>query len=262
MRRFFVICLFVISSALFAEIIEIKHFNEIEKYALDDTLVILDIDNTLLMPAQELGSDQWFRYRLDCYRKEGKTYPEALEFALPEWEAIQNITDVLVVEETTPEVIRNLQKLERVRIIGLTTRGLALAMRTVQQLDKVGIDLSVSAPTKDEIPLLNPHAILFRKGVLFTAGTHKGRGLQKLLAKLEYMPKKIVFINDKRGNLRQLEEGVNELHIPFIGLRYGFLDEKVNNFRADIADLQFENFLKIVNDHEAEMILNYKDCNG
>ena len=243
---------------LAAEIIEIYQFNEIEKYASAETLVILDIDNTLLMPQQELGSDQWFRYRLDYYRKQGNTYPQALEMALPEWEAVQNITDVKVVEETTPEVIASLQN-QKIRVIGLTTRGLALATRTVQQLESVGIDLSITAPSRDEIPLLNPHAILFRKGILFTSGTHKGKGLQKLLAKLDYTPRRIIFINDKRGNLRQLEEGVDELRISFTGLRYGYLDNKVRNFRSDIADLQFESFKTIISDCNAETILNSKE---
>lgn len=257
MRQLFLFCALFIASVLYAEIIEVKNFGEIEKYASTETLLILDIDNTLLMPAQELGSDQWFHHRLCHYRKQGKTYPEALELALPEWEAIQNITEVSAVEKDTPAVIESLQN-SQISIIGLTTRGLALATRTVRQLDCIGIDLSLTAPTSEDIPLLNPHAILFRKGILFTSGTHKGKGLQKLLAKLEYKPKRIVFINDKRGNLRQLEEGVNELHIPFIGLRYGYLDDKVRNFRSDIADLQFESFLKIVSDREAETILNYK----
>ncbi|MCH9610475.1 MAG: hypothetical protein S4CHLAM81_01190 [Chlamydiales bacterium] len=243
------------SCSLFAEIIEVKHFSELPHYVNSETLVILDIDNTLLMPTQELGSDQWFRYRLDSYRKEGKTYPQALELALPEWEAVQNITDVAVVEMETPTIIEKLQE-KNIPVIGLSTRGLALAMRTVQQLDSVGINLQVTAPSKEEIPLLNPHAILFRKGILFTAGTHKGKGLQKLLAKLDYKPKRILFINDKRGNLRQLEEGVNELKIPFTGLRYGYLDDKVRNFRSDIADLQLENFKMIVSDKDAETILN------
>ncbi len=243
---------------LTAEIVEVNNFDEIKKYATAETLVILDIDNTLIMPKQTLGSDQWFRYRLEYYRKLGKSYPEALECALPEWEAVQNITSVQVVEETIPEVIAYLQK-EKIRVIGLTTRGLALATRTVYQLGSVGIDLSVTAPTKEEIPLLNPHVILFRKGILFTAGTHKGKGLQKLLAKLDFQPKSIVFINDKRGNLRQLEEGVDELAIPFIGLRYGYLDATVDNFRSDIADLQFKHFSAIISDKEAETILNSKE---
>ncbi len=242
---------------LTGEIVEISNFHEIKQYVSDETLVILDIDNTLLMPQQELGSHQWFRYRVNHYRKMGKSYQEALELALPEWEAVQNITAVQLVEENIPEVISSLQK-QNVKVIGLTTRGLALAMRTVQQLDSVGIDLSTTAPSKEEIPLLNPHAILFRKGILFTAGTHKGKGLQQLLAKVNCKPRNIVFINDKRGNLRQLEEGVNELEIPFTGLRYGYLDNKVRDFRADIADLQFEAFKAIISDKAAETILNSK----
>lgn len=237
------------STSLFGKIVETFHFDEIKKYLEPDTLVILDIDNTLITPIQEVGSDQWFSHRRDWYGLQGYSADQALEMALAEWEAVQNITRVMTPEPITSQVVRDLQ--DRFTVMGLSTRGLALATRTVYQLKDVGIDLSTDSLSGDDIPLLNPKAILFRKGILFTSGTHKGKALLKLLEQVNYTPRRIVFVNDKATNLREVEVACEERQIPFIGLRYGYLDERVKSFRSDIARVQFEHFKMILSDKEA-----------
>jgi hypothetical protein len=243
---------------LCAEIREISSFKEVTAHLKPRTLLILDIDNTLIYPAQEVGSDQWFHSRIDYYRQRGYSYSDALDLALPEWEAVQNITQVKLVEPYITEFMRTVQKDTSLHVMGMSTRGLALASRTVHQLDSLAIDLSKSAPTQKELPFLNPRAVLFRKGIFFTAGTHKGRALKKLLDELGSTPQQVVFVNDKRGHLRQLEETLEEIGIPYVGLRYGYLDQKVKNFRSDIAEVQFESFQRIMSDLEAEKILASK----
>lgn len=144
---------------------------------------------------------------------------------------------------------------EKYKVIGFTTRGLALATRTVHQLKSIGIDLTTSALTEEEIFFQNGHGVIFRKGILFTSGTHKGKAFGKFLNILNITPKSVLFINDKASDLAQVEEYCLENNIPFIGLRYGYLDEKVKNFRADIADVQFTKFKHILSDHEADKFL-------
>lgn len=247
---FLLISIFV---PLCAEIVEVKHFSDIKRHLSSDTLVILDIDNTLITPIQEVGTDQWFCHRRDWYELQGCNSGDALEYALAEWEAVQNITKVMAVEPGIPAVVQELQK--TYTVMGLSTRGLALATRTVHQLKDVGIDLAVATLSREDIPLLNPQAILFRRGILFTSGTHKGQALLKLLEKVHYSPKRIVFINDKGTNLREVEVACEERKIPFIGLRYGALDEKVKAFRSDVARVQFEHFKMILSDKEAQHLM-------
>ena len=252
MRSFFFLVLLV-TAPLSAKIVEVKHFEEIKEYLLPNSLVILDIDNTLITPVQELGTDHWFCFRKEWHMKQGKTAAEALERALAEWEAVQNITQVIPVEKSTPDIVRFIQR--HYKVVGLTTRGLGLATRTICQLRDVGIDLGQSALTHIDVPFLNPRAILYRKGVLFTAGTHKGHALLKLLDRFEYRPKRVIFINDKAPNLREIEVACEGRSIPFIGLRYSYLDEKVKGFRADIAQVQFEQFKSILSDEEAKQLI-------
>lgn len=207
-------------SFLYGEIFQTKHFNEIHSHLIPDTLVILDIDDTLLVPVQMLGCDEWFQSRLQHHKKLGATAIDSLEKSLAEWEAIRHLTQVEIVEPGTPEIIQKLQD-QKIAVIGLTTQGLALATRTRLQLLDLNIDLSTSSPFYgDYYQLVDGHGILFRSGILFTSGTHKGKCLFGLLDKMHYHPKRIVFINDKESHLTSLEESAKQRGVEFIGLRY------------------------------------------
>jgi FMN phosphatase YigB (HAD superfamily) len=233
-------------------IIETPHFNDLRLYADSDTLVLLDIDDTLLIPAQTLGSDVWFQYQW----KVNKDLPDPLDTTLAQWEAIRHLSRMETVEQNTAEIVSDLQK-KNYRIMGLTTQGLALATRTVQQLLDNGIDLMKTAPSQEEIYLMNERGVLYRHGVLFTSGTPKGPALEKLLKAVNLRPKKIVFINDKESHLLDVAESAKKLDIDFIGLRYSYSDERVSHFSPELAEVQFHfsTISHLLSDEEAQYLL-------
>lgn len=233
---------------------EIHQMSEATPYLEKGALVIVDIDNTLLEPVQELGNDQWLRFRVKHYQNRGLDYAASFERALPEWVAIQNITKVKAVESTTPNLLGKWQQSGH-QIMALSTRGLGMATRTIEQLHSLGMDITVTSPTKDEKFFMNEQGVLYRKGILFTAGSNKGKALFKFLQMIEYKPKSIVFINDKQSNIQEVEYQCNEAGIPFTGLRYAYLDKKVQNFRVEVAEIQFDHFGHILSDEAAEAIL-------
>ncbi|MCH9617499.1 MAG: hypothetical protein SP4CHLAM5_09270 [Chlamydiia bacterium] len=236
--------------SLRASVIEVSSIQSMNEYKEDGVLFLYDIDNTLIKLAQMAGSDQWFYHRLQTLVKEMDCKQEALDKALAEWTSIQYISKIYEVEEGSSEIIKA-QQGEGITLIGFTTRGMALSRATTRQLNSIGIDFSHTAPTKDDLFFKNTQSIIFRQGVLFTAGTHKGNTLCTFLEKLNIKPSKIVFINDKETHLRQVEESCKEMGIAFIGLRYNYLDEEVAGFNPKIADKQFERFCKIMSDDEA-----------
>ncbi len=245
-------CLIALCASLWGEIIEANHFKEISSYGTPKTLVILDIDDTLLIPVQTLGTDVWFCHRLEFYLKD-HDYPEALDKALAEWEAVRHLTHVKIVEEGTPEIIGNLQANHTV-VMGLTTQGVALATRTIKQLHSLSIDLFKTAPSHEDHYFLNhKQGVLYRKGILFTSGSPKGEALLKLLDTLDDYPERIVFINDKKSHLEDVERSLTLRGIPFTGLRYSYSDERVLKFCPDIAEIQwtYSTFGHILSDEEA-----------
>jgi Protein of unknown function (DUF2608) len=250
-----VISLLFFLPCLCAEIIEVSHIDELLKYATQETLVIFDIDDTLLLPVQTLGNDVSFECRINQYQEKGLSKSEALEKSLAEWEAIRHLTQMKVVEEQAPIVVKELQS-KGIVVMGMTTQGLALATRTVLQLNSLGIDLSLTCPSQNDYYFINGHGVLFRKGILFTAGTHKGHALLRFFKEIDFYPKKILFINDKCSHLIEVE---NVIGISFLGLRYAYGDERVASFSQEIFNTQwkYSTFEHILSDEEAIQILNH-----
>ncbi len=244
----------LLSSFCRGAIVQIDQINDLYSYLKPSTLVIFDIDNTLMMTSQQLGSDQWFCKRSADYQAKGLSFQEATDKALSEWVAIQSITRVKPVETGGPEVVRRIQR-QGYTVIGLTTRGLGLSTRTVEQLHSIGIDLSQTAPTQEETFFKATRGVLFRGGILFTAGTDKGVSLFRFLDRLDFTPKSIVFINDKTTHLEEVEKAARARGIEFLGLRYSRTDEWVASFNPEITDIQLRSFGHILSDEEAEKLL-------
>jgi len=248
--------LFFMSLCVFANarILECDRFEKIQTYVNEETLILFDIDDTLMVPKQMLGSDEWFGYRCRFHREQGLDQGKALEKALAEWEAVRHLTEMEIVEEGTAQAIRELQE-KGFQCMGFTTQGLALATRTAQQLRGLDIDLKKSIPFQDDCYLeLDNHGVLFRNGIFFTSGTNKGKALFALCEKMGYSPKKIVFINDKYSHLREVEKVAEEKQVKFVGLRYGYSDGRKKCFSQEIADVQFNHssFTHILSDAEAQ----------
>lgn len=230
---------------LHATIIDISHFAELVDYVDEKTLVLVDIDDTLLITKQMLGCDEWFQQR---YKE-----TQSLEKALAEWEAVRHLTEMELVEAETDQVIKKLQT-EKIQLMGFTTQGLALATRTVQQLLAEQIDLSITAPLQeDHYFQVGQHGILFRNGVLFTSGTHKGKALFQFWEGASLSYPRIVFINDKASHLQEVEREAEARGIEFVGLRYGYSDVKKGQFSPLVADYQFthSSLKHLLSDEEA-----------
>jgi hypothetical protein len=226
-------CFFLcLVSFLNSQIIQIKFINECEEHITSDMVLIFDIDNTVIETAQYVGSDQWFYHRLKEYVKQGFDEQKALQVVLPEWVSIQKRTNVNLVEPITSRVIETWQK-NGWEVMGLTSRGLELAERTVWQLQSVGIDFAKASPVLHEMNFKNNPDAIFRDGILYCSGSGKGSLLFQFFQNSGFFPKKVLFVDDKESHLRHVENACVEHQVPFVGLRYGFLDDKIKASGAD-----------------------------
>lgn len=246
--------LFMLFVALQAEIVELNSFKDLSSHLTPDTLVVLDIDDTLLIPKQMLGCDEWFQYRLQQRKSEGT--PDALEKTIAEWEAVRHLTQMELVEPSTEKIVQSLQN-SGYCVMGLTTQGLALATRTVEHLNEQGIDLTLTAPAQEDVYFtVNKHGVLYRKGILFTSGTSKGESLFQLCKEINQSVNRIVFVNDKATHIADIEAAANARKVEFLGLRYAYSDAKKAAFRPEIAELQFNrsSFSTLLSDEEARVL--------
>jgi hypothetical protein len=249
-----------------AQILESFTLHDVLDHLEDQTLVVLDIDNTLIEPKQQVGSDQWFCYMLKYHRSQGLNDVEALKEVLPLWTKIQLKTEVRTCEPATAFVVRKLQE-KNVPVIGLTSRSVALAFRTIDQLDSVGVHLKRSAPHAQDFRLSTEFAAhedpaYYIEGILFCSGGHKGDLLLDFLEHADYNPSKIIFVNDKEKYLVDVEETMEkQVRISYVGLRYGACDERVKNFDPTLAQLQLQCMKSLLSDEMASAILAKNDLN-
>ena len=242
------IFLMLIFTNLFGKVIEIKNIKEVKKEIKKYSLVIFDLDNTIMEPVQHLGSDQWFFHRIKHHEKNGLDFKESLERTLHEWYEIQAITKVKLVEKDIKNLIENLQK-DNIAIMGLTTRDVDFSLAALKQLKSLDISLDKSSLHKQNIFFEN--GILYKNGILFANGMNKGHVLDQFFKKIDFLPKSVVFIDDKLKHLTEVENFCKKVDVKFLGFRYGYLDEKVKNFDKNIADIQHKK-LKILSNKEAK----------
>ena len=224
----------IISLQLHAKIIEIGNFRNVLPHIDGETLLILDLDNTIMEPEDYLGSDQWFTALLSHFMENEKMgIHQALAIVVPKYNEAHKTATVKPVEQTTIEVISKLQN-KNVAIMGMTARGDDCIPFALKQLKSINVDLEKTCVYKNRIPKLNlPHASEYKSGVLFCTCNSKGDALVEFLNEVKKSnpkfvnPKKIVFIDDKEKNVKAIEDAANKLGIKFTGIRYGFLDEKV-----------------------------------
>ena len=142
------------------------------------------------------------------------------------------------VEQETPAIIAQLQK-SGVHVMALTARSLPMMHRTVEQLQAINIDLCPTGFNIENNDLdinLTKVAKCYR-GILFCNTNCKGRVVLKFFELMGYRPKLVIFVDDKATNIIAVEKVLLENGIEkVIGIRYGRLDHKVENFDTDAAD--------------------------
>ena len=212
-----------------------------------NTLVVFDLDNTVIEAGQTLGSDQFFGYLVEKGKAQGLDDKAAVNCALFNASFIQPFTPSIPVEVDTPRFIRTLQA-NGISVIALTARPFEWAKGTLSQLYSVGVDFRRSSVTSDAIQDPNFTA-RFLNGVLFMkSGQDKGVALSNFMARAHHPFKNVVFIDDKLKNVQNVDAAfnaaMNTAVIPHIEFRYGAADARVKAFNPKIADIEWAYFLK------------------
>ena len=223
----------------YAFIIESDQLTVILNYIEPGTLVIFDIDNTLAHPLEELGSDEWFCYKVNEKIAQGFDYITAVYYALPQTYYAQFNIDLEPTEQNIPELIESLIA-RGIAVIALSTRSLFIAERTLEQLENINIFFFIPGVDPSDLVLPLIHPCLYKDGILFGGNNDKGEVLTCFFDIMNYHPKKVLFIDDKMKYLVSVEQALENIGIEFIGIRYTGCDERVNNFDATRSELQWD----------------------
>lgn len=199
----------------------------------EDILIVLDIDNTIAESTNQLASSQWFTAMHKIKEQYGMTLMEAVHATLPLFSLLAEKCTLQPVESTTVALIKDLQN-KKHKVIALTVRAPKLKTCTINHLNAIDIDFTRNPIYQKDI-FFN-HNIQYIQGILFIDGGNKGEWLLDILKQIDYMPKQIIFVDDKEYNHYNVEGTLTQNGIDHTCIWYRYCDAKVDSF--DLAMTQ------------------------
>lgn len=254
MRTFFAMAIFSLASpCVQAKIIETCHIEDVIPLIDHETWFLVDLDNCMFEGAQALGHANWFYDELQQRMQKGMSRDEAIKDAYPGWIKTQQACRVKTLENEFVPSLLTLQT-KGISIMGLTHRQPVVADATIKQVNSLGFDFSMTAPSRDcfSVPATTP--TLYLQGILFVGDYNRKIDVfEPFLLIIKKSPKKIVFIDDKRKNVEELE-ALSQYGIEYIGIHYTAIEHARPVYNREIAKFQYK-FLDQIMSNEAAVML-------
>jgi len=227
----YVFCERGISSFVMSQIIESSKFSCLSEYVDGKTLVIFDIDNTLIKSTGYIGSAKCEDYMLNTFQRIGLSKQEAIKKEEAIWVELLDAMQFGLCERDIADVFTRLLE-KNITIMGLTARPLASSSLTTKQMRSMGISFEQRLVYDRELLVSND--IGFIDGVLYVgSGVNKGEVLLKFLDQIGVTPEKVLFIDDSRKNLEHVCEALKMRQIPGIYIHYNFPEETESFGKTD-----------------------------
>lgn len=233
-----------------------------KKHGIKNTLVVFDVDNTILKMPQYLGSDTWWGWQeKNCVgKKELKEGCATTSFSklLQIQGELFDLSDMAPTEKSTVSVIKRLQD-KGFKIILLTSRGPNFRSATEFDLkaNKMNFINSAIGPkkgyagtytpynlkdpkssglTKADITAMgskSPRSVSYQNGLFMTAGLNKGIMLKTLLHKTQSKFKAIVFADDHIKHTKRMHKIMGNVEgVELVTYRYSKIDPEVKAFSS------------------------------
>lgn len=232
----FVSASYAVEQTSINKIIKSNSISDVLKYADQDTLVAFDLDNTLIEGVHDFSCPAWWDYRISIFQERGQSYDDAVKRL---GEVFPQITDINIfhaIEETeTLHVLKMLYD-NNIKTMVLTAR-LFVSQREVTKnhLSQSKIHLCNNLNCDNEI--LFPNEAGFDNGILYSGVVpRKGELLLEFLKKINYVPKKIVFVDDSMEHVQNVHDALTGKNIPSICIRYGYADARIAGIDEKEAD--------------------------
>lgn len=182
------------------------------------TLLVLDLDDTLIRSNTHYGSHQWLSHQIKLEMSRGMELKQALNEHISSWHALQDQLELICVEAQAPHWLMQLKHLG-VDSLALTGRSSLLKKCTLKGLKNLGYQFSkfdlpsLFMPTKEDID--------HHEGIIFVGHQNcKGEVLSHFLDQVTQKYAKVIFIDDMMGYLKKVMEAMQLKQIPFEGYHY------------------------------------------
>lgn len=227
------------------------------------SLVVFDLDNTLLTMNDYLGGVAWYDWQQLLEETEEIKEPGEIEDELAVQGILYASRDMSLTEPGVPELVTRLQD-RGVDVVVLTARGPAFRSATLDQLERNGIRIdriadcgpplcarrgvvdaaAVEALAVERFGDERLLALQFNSGrplsagngVVMLAGQRKGIALVLLLDSLPARYEQVIMIDDSATNVTDVNAVAPEVRAALRVYRYTRYDEKVEAFMDSTAE--------------------------
>ncbi len=259
-------------SAIIVETPNLELFENALENIDQETLVLFDVDETLIVPKdlimrspvrdifREIAKETINNPDIVDIEKYGKDY------------FLGQVLSKVKYEIVDPKIVTIIEALHKrkIKTIAFTkmfigTCGAIPAMEDWRfiQLKDLNIDFSSAFPLfqKIEIEPLDKmiRPALFKQGILCANGQDKGPVLIGFLRNIDWVPSKVLFIDDRLDYLLNVEESLSNIGIEFVGFHYTAVESFPDIVDRDVARFQLMHLAKTgewLSDREAAELIN------
>ena len=193
------------------------------------TLLVLDIDDTLLTSSTFFGSDAWYEWQRGLTEAEPGFVPCRFDVIAINYEVgTQKVT-----QSDGPDVINPI--LPGQDTIILTSRSSGARAATLRELRRARYSLPRPLPGAEGSLYRYPRdgsgrvtTISYDEGVFMTQGQNKGLVLLDLLDELKLKYDRIVLVDDGDANHTNMEKALASRGIEYRGLHYTRVDKEAD----------------------------------
>ena len=220
----------------------------------EDTWLLVDLDNTLFEAKQALGHVNWFYDEIEERMQKGMSREDSIKEGYIGWVKTQRVCSVQPLEVDFVPALISLQN-RGVVIMGLTHRWPIVAESTAIQVESLGLDFTKTAPSKGSFVVPAANQALYLRGILFAHDYNKkGDVFLSFLSEIQKMPTKILFIDDKKSNVEELEKTMSKYDVEYIGVYYTAYKYVKPVYSRELAKFQSK-FLDTILSNEVASLL-------
>lgn len=222
-------------------IIPIKQIKNVLPYVNQETLVVFDIDKTLLQAKQYVGSFFCESHIIMKLKESGLEEKEAIDNAHSIHIKLLDFTPVEAVEKDTSNLIYELAE-KKIKVMGLTARSAEAANCTAKQLNSINAPLALNSIHADEVPL--DDFARYIDGVLYVSHWgDKGEILVNFFEKIGYTPSHILFVDDSYSRCDEVKKSLEQKNIKCTCVHYTAADESFDSFIPASVYKEIESFI-------------------
>ena len=181
-----------------------------KQYGVENVLVILDIDNTLLTSNVDLGGDIWYNWQRGKIEDAIPTKKQKIENCFYEdvIGLLYELGTMKLTDSLIPKYLKNWQN-NGTTVFALTSRSPRYRTATERELLENGINLSKSPITqidgsKAVYNYTLEREMSYRDGLMMTTGMNKGDMIAHILGRTGRTYKAIIFVDDSEKNIKDV----------------------------------------------------------